>query len=150
MKQLMPLYGGAASVSVLASTAKAFPFSALVMNILLPFRTYSSPSRTAVVLMFCTSLPASASVSPSPPRTSPRAMRRQQALLLPGGAVISDDRRGIRWWVPITPLTLIQPRLSSSNMIARVAWSRPRPPYSSGIVMPKRPISRIVSTSSAG
>ena len=149
MKQLIPLYGGSAAGSVLASTAKAFPFSALVMNILLPFRTYSSPSRTAIVLMFCTSLPASGSVSPSPAWTSPLAMRgsrRSFCSTVPWSAMID----AARWWVPITPLTLIQPLLNSSNMTARVAWSRPRPPYSSGIVMPNRPISRIVATSSAG
>ena len=39
------------SGSVFAKTAYAFPFSALVMNILRPLRTYSSPSLVAVVRM---------------------------------------------------------------------------------------------------
>ena len=74
MKQEMPRYGGSAPGSVLASTAKPLPCWPLVMNILLPFSTYSSPSLTAEVWMFWTSLPASGSVSASPPRSAPSAI----------------------------------------------------------------------------
>ena len=49
-----------------------------------------------------------------------------------------------------TPEMEIQPRESSSTIIAYVVRSSPMPPYSSGIVTPKRPSSRIWSTIGAG
>src|SRR5215217_319472 len=49
-----------------------------------------------------------------------------------------------------TPEIEIQPRESSSTIIAYVVRSRPIPPYSSGIVTPNRPSSFICSTTSSG
>src|SRR5215217_637848 len=53
-------------------------------------------------------------------------------------------------WVLMMPLTLIQPRAISSTTSAYVSSDSPRPPYSSGIISPKRPISFMPSTISAG
>jgi hypothetical protein len=49
-----------------------------------------------------------------------------------------------------TPESDIQPRESSTWISAYVVRSSPRPPYSSGIVTPKRPSSFICSTSGSG
>src|SRR4029453_72847 len=53
-------------------------------------------------------------------------------------------------WVLITPEIEIQPRDSSSTIIAYVVRSRPIPPYPSGIVTPNRPSSFICSTTASG
>ena len=53
-------------------------------------------------------------------------------------------------WVLTTPEIEIQPRLSSSTIIAYVVRSSPIPPYSSGIVTPKSPSSFICSTIGSG
>ncbi len=53
-------------------------------------------------------------------------------------------------WVLMTPLIEIQPRDSSSTTIVYVVRSSPSPPYSSGIVIPKRPSSFICSTIGSG
>src|SRR4051795_8711823 len=52
--------------------------------------------------------------------------------------------------VLMTPEIEIQPRESSSTIMAYVVRSRPIPPYSSGIVTPNRPSSFICSTTSSG
>src|SRR5829696_5032937 len=53
-------------------------------------------------------------------------------------------------WVLTTPEIEIQPRDSSSTIIAYVVRSRPIPPYSSGMVTPNRPSSFICSTTASG
>ncbi len=53
-------------------------------------------------------------------------------------------------WVLMIPEIEIQPRESSSTIMQYVVRSRPIPPYSSGIVTPKRPSSFIWSTMSCG
>ncbi len=53
-------------------------------------------------------------------------------------------------WVLTTPEIEIQPRESSSTIIAYVVRSSPIPSYSSGIVTPKRPSSFICSTIASG
>src|SRR6478752_7420940 len=53
-------------------------------------------------------------------------------------------------WVLMMPLTLIQPRAISSTTRAQVSSDSPRPPYSSGIIRPKIPISFMPSTMSVG
>ena len=54
--------------SVLAKTTVQAAWPALEMNVLEPFRTYSSPRRSALVLMRATSEPASGSLSPNEQR----------------------------------------------------------------------------------
>src|SRR6478735_2230947 len=53
-------------------------------------------------------------------------------------------------WVLMMPLTLIQPRAISSTQRAYVSSDSPRPPYSSGIISPKIPISFMPSTMACG
>src|ERR671924_541783 len=53
-------------------------------------------------------------------------------------------------WVLTTPEIDIQPRDSSSTIIAYVVRSSPIPPYSSGIVTPNSPSSFICSTIGVG
>ena len=55
----------------------------------------------------------------------------------------------MRWELRI-PLRLIQPRQISSTMSAYVVVSSPKPPYSSGMIDPKRPISRMRSMRATG
>ncbi len=51
---------------------------------------------------------------------------------------------------PRMPAIPIQPLAISSKTSAKDTMSMPRPPYSSGTVMPNRPSSFIVSTISVG
>ena len=53
-------------------------------------------------------------------------------------------------WVLTTPEIEIQPRDSSSTIIAYVVRSSPMPPCSSGIVTPNSPSSFICSTIASG
>jgi hypothetical protein len=53
-------------------------------------------------------------------------------------------------WVLMIPDSEIQPRESSLTISEYVMRSSPRPPYSSGIVVPNSPSSFIVSTSGVG
>ena len=53
-------------------------------------------------------------------------------------------------WLPRMPAMPIQPRAISSKTSANETGSRSRPPYSSGTVMPNRPISFMPSTISVG
>ena len=71
MKAVIPLCRR--SRSTVANTIARSASVPLVMKILLPFRTYSSPSRTAVVRIAAGSLPASGSVSAKQPSIWPRA-----------------------------------------------------------------------------
>ena len=61
--------------SVRAHTTATEDSEPLVIHILLPLRTQSSPSRFAVVRIDAGSEPASASVRPKQPIASPAAMR---------------------------------------------------------------------------
>ncbi len=61
-----------AARSVFAPTKYRSPCTPLVMNILLPLITHSSPSRTARVRMPATSEPASGSVTATAQTFSPR------------------------------------------------------------------------------
>ena len=121
----------------------------LVSHIFWPSSTYSSPSRTARLLMAATSEPQPGSLIENPPRSSP--------------AAISGSRRSFCASVPwcmsmyatmkcvlITPDTLIQPRATCSTTRAYVSSDSPRPPYSSGIMSPNRPISFMPSTIASG
>jgi len=62
----MPLPLGAA-LSVTAQTTNTPAYSALVMKILLPFKTHSLPSKTAEQRIPAGSEPAVVSVRPNPP-----------------------------------------------------------------------------------
>ena len=51
----------------------------LLIQVLVPFTTYASPSRRAVTRIACRSVPQSGSVSARPPRSSPAAKRGRNA-----------------------------------------------------------------------
>ena len=62
-----------AALSVAAMTIATSPFLPLVMNCLTPSRTYSSPSRSAVVRRPLASEPTCGSVRQNAPSIAPRA-----------------------------------------------------------------------------
>jgi hypothetical protein len=62
-----------AALSVTAMTIATSPFLPLVMNCLTPFRTYSPPSRSAVVFKPSACEPTWGSVRQNAPSMSPRA-----------------------------------------------------------------------------
>ena len=64
--------------SVLATTPTSPAWKPLEMNVFAPLITYSSPRRTARVLMACRSEPAPGSVMAIAPTSSPLAMRGSQ------------------------------------------------------------------------
>ena len=72
---LMPACAGVAAGSVLPSSAVSPDRRALVIHILDPLTTYSSPSRRATVRMACRSEPPPGSVSAIVARSSPVAIR---------------------------------------------------------------------------
>ncbi len=82
-------------------------------------------------------------------RSSPVARRGRNSCFCSGVpclAIIHDDSE----WLPRMPAMPIQPLAISSKTIANDTMSMPRPPYSSGIVIPKRPSPFMVSTISVG
>ena len=142
MKQVMPS-------SVRAASATMPARSPLVTHVLVPLITYSSPSRRARHEMFRVSLPASGSDSDRHPRGAPCARPGNQR------ACCSDvPCRMIRLaaivCVLMMPESDIQPAASSSITAMYACRSRPSPPCSSGIVIPKRPMACICATRSAG
>ena len=74
---------------------------------------------------------------------------RQEACFCSSVPCIAIIRQASEW-LPRIPATPIQPRASSSKTRANDTGSRSRPPYSSGTVIPKRPIAAIPATISVG
>ena len=70
----MPLWRGSALGSVFTSISVPLPCRLLVIQVLPPLSTYSSPSRRATVRIACRSEPALGSVRPRLPRNSPLAI----------------------------------------------------------------------------
>jgi hypothetical protein len=84
-----------------------------------------------------------------PVRTSPVAIggsQRRFCSSVPTRAIIREESE----CEPMIPAIPIQALLISSNTIDMLTVSRPSPPYSSGTVIPKRPISFILSTIGVG
>ena len=113
MKHDMPRCRGCAPLSVTASSAKVLPSRPLVTNIFVPVMRYSSPRRTARVLIACTSEPAWGSVRQSPPRASPAAKRGRKWRRCSSVPCWSTISAAIVWLL-ITPASDIQPRQISS------------------------------------
>src|SRR5262245_15937614 len=135
--------------SVRAASATTPARSPFVTHILVPVMTYSSPSRTARHAMLRVSLPASDSDSDKQPRTSPVASRGSSRRFCSSVPLCTT-----RYVAIVCVLTMpdndIQPYASSSTTPMYVSKSSPRPPYSTGIVIPKRPSSFICSTIFSG
>ncbi len=149
MNPVMPVCAGSAPGSVLASTITMPERQPFVTHIFWPLRTYSSPSRTAVVRIACTSEPACGSVIENEERITPVASlgrKRSRCSSVPCRRIIVAAMNE-----PFTiPDSVTHPRESSITISAYVSSPSPSPPYSSGIVVPKRPISRIVTTIDSG
>src|SRR5947207_2228279 len=105
---------------------------ALVIQYLVPFSTYESPSRTARVFMAATSEPASGSLKQYDACDSPDAIRGRYRCLRSSEPQLMT---GIMPSFEISIIRLVdaQARDSSSTMIAWVTWSAPVPPYSTGM-----------------
>jgi hypothetical protein len=110
------------------------------------WRSAETPSRTARVRIACTSDPACGSVMEKAQRRSPRAIGgsgSSRCSSVPKVLIMKEAMK----CVLRTPDSEIHPRDSSLMMSVYVVRSRSRPPYSSGMVVPNSPISRIVATS---
>src|SRR5579859_10137 len=104
-----------------------------VQNCLVPFSTYSSPTRVALVFIDSASDPESGSVRPRPPITSLSGLVNSGSQRCFCASVPLDlipaIARPIDWMQTAIPA---QPHESSSLRISSVKKSRPWPPYSSG------------------
>src|SRR2546421_12684146 len=101
------------------------------MNVFEPFRTYSPPSRTAVVFSEATSEPASGSESPNEQRIGASTSGGSQVAFcssLPAMITGPDPRPLAEIDVPIPE----QPQYSASPTSIPSKQPRPSPPYSSG------------------
>ncbi len=127
--------------SVLASTVQTSAIGPLVMKIFVPFRTKSSPSRTAVVRIAAASLPASGSVDAQAPISEPSHRPGSQRCCSCG---VPCSQIGT---LPITQCAPSdRPNPPSSPPSASASFTRqqsriepPEPPCSSGIGMPATP-----------
>ncbi len=95
------------------------------------------------------SLPASLSESDRHPRISPDAIRPNQRVFC-SSVPWCTMRCAAIVCVFTIPESAIQPYASSSTTPMYVSRSRPSPPYSSGIVIPKSPSAFICSTIASG
>ena len=109
-----------------------------VIQIFCPFSTHSSPSRTARVRTPPRSEPASGSLKPWPHMSSQRMMRgRKRAFCssLPACSNVGPKRSR-----PCTPTQYgARARKCSSRNTSSSSSVPPRPPYSTGHVMPSQP-----------
>ena len=97
----------------------------------------------------CKSVPAPGSVRPIPERRFPVANSGRYFFFcssVPYLLIIQHESE----WLPRIPAIAIHPRANSSKTSEKETISSPRPPNSSGMVIPKRPISFICSTISVG
>ncbi|MCY1231747.1 hypothetical protein D9M72_442070 [compost metagenome] len=141
---LLPALG-----SVLQATSTMSQFRPLLMKVLLPLMTYSSPSRTALVRIDFRSEPVPGSVMAMAMMVSPRQILGSQRCFCSSvpkrtmyGAVMSECTDRLK---PETP-----ERCSSSASTQEWPKSPPPPPYSVGTVThnsPSRPALSQVSRS---
>ena len=116
----------------------------------MPLSTQPALLRRARVVRLAASEPMSGSVSAKEPTTSPEARRGSQCRFCSAVPSITSP------WLPMPMLVEIsarkagevraiaKPKRTSSSMVS------PRPPNSSGIDSPNKPIARISATSSSG
>ena len=132
---LWPLDG-----SVFAKTTVQAAWPAFVMKVFEPFRTYSSPRRSAVVFSLATSEPASGSERPKEQRigsSSSGGSHFACCSSLPAMITGPEPRPFAPIEVPIPE----QPQLSSSPTRIPSKVERPRPPSDSGTCRFIRPSS---------
>ena len=124
MKHVMPVCGGSAAGSVFTSVATTPERRPFVTHIFWPLMSQSSPSRTAVERIACTSEPQWGSVIEKAPRTSPVAIcgsRRSRCSSVPLCSSIDEQMK----CVLMMPETDIQPREISSIARQYVVRSSP-------------------------
>ncbi len=114
-----------------------------------PVSTQSSPSRTALVRMPTTSLPACGSESPKPARSSPVATPRTYCCFCSSLPAISTGPVGSRVSSSMSA-AVFEYFATSSIASVRPRIPAPDPPYSSGTTSPSRPVSRNSSKRSCG
>src|SRR5712691_6216119 len=142
-KALMPLCF--APGSVFANTSVWSATDAYEIQFFWPFRTYVSPSRRAVVRIAATSDPAPGSVSPKQASFSPFACGVSQRCFCSSLAYLSSESEFSPTCTEISVRNAASPRSISSQESASATKSRPAPPYSSGMTMPRIPSSAIPS-----
>ena len=138
-----------AAGSVLANTTVHAAWPALEMKVFEPLSTYSSPRRTAVVLMRATSDPASGSVSPKAQRigsSSSGVSHWRFCSSLPASSTGPEPSV----LAVIETAMPAQPQESSSPISIPSKPGRPRPPYSWGTCGFISPTSCALATTSAG
>ena len=134
----MPRWSAAGSVFAKTTIHSAWP--AFVMNVFDPFRTYSSPFRTAVDFIRATSEPASGSVRPNEQRSGSSISGGSQVRFcssVPAARIGPAPRPVEMIDVPIPA----QPQESSSLTSTPSSSERPGPPYSVGMLRFIRPTS---------
>ncbi len=119
------------------------------MNVFEPFRTYSSPRRSAVVFMRATSEPASGSERPNEQRIGSSISGGSHVRLLLLGAG-DEHRAGPERVAPSEVPMPEQPQFSSSPTSMPSNDARPRPPYSAGTWRFIRPTACALAITSAG
>ncbi|MNL42371.1 hypothetical protein D3C87_1648240 [compost metagenome] len=136
MIRLMPLEPAVGSV--LQATRTMSQLRPLLIKVLLPLMTYSSPSRTAVVRAAFRSLPLPGSVMPRARMVSPLQMFGSQRCFCSSVpkrtmyiAMMSECRPKL---TPDTPARCI-------SSLMTVAWpkSPPPPPYTAGTMVHNKP-----------
>ena len=135
MKQDRRLFRGA-SASVTANTVMRSATEPWLMNRFDPVRTYSSPSRTAVVRIAAASEPASASVRANAMSHSPDASRGTQRACCSSVPASSSGSDPSSWTARISP-DVAHARLICSIARQIVRRSTPSPPWASGNGRPR-------------
>ena len=138
------------SLSVKANTVATSATSPLVMKCLRPFSTQPVSVRSAVVLMFAASDPASGSLRAKQPVHSPLARRGRYFCFCFSVPSMRMPWEPIPVFVPTRDRKHALVLESSSYTRHSPSVPIPIPPYSSGIESPKRPSSRILSTIDSG
>src|SRR3954447_9069724 len=126
---------------VLASTVQTSAMGPLVMKILLPLSTHSSPSRTAVVFSAAASDPASGSVDAQHPMKLPSHNPGSQRCLSSSDPCSAIGRDPITQWAPSDSVRPPSRPPAPMASLARQASmiDAPPPPYCSGISNPASP-----------
>ena len=135
--------------SVFAKTTVHAAWPAFVMKVFDPFRTYSSPRRSAVVLMRATSEPASGSVSPKEQRIGASASGGSHSRFCSSVPAMTTGAEPSVFATIETQIPA-QPQESSSPISIPAKPGRPGPPYSSGRWTFIRPMSWAFTITSAG
>ena len=148
-KAVMPRWAGTSRL-VRASTTQNPPTEPCVMNILVPFKSHPSPSRTATVFIPALSDPLPGSVSAHAASHSPLAALGKYLRFC-------SSLPKLRMWLVPSPLWLAtvsakepSTRAHSSTQMAYARVSIPAPPYSSGMRIPSKPRAASLGTISWG